>query len=65
MIGFEPDRARAFKKTVQWTVFSEGREALAEQGQIATQYASCHPDHLNLSNQAVSEVFALFENSYF
>ena len=43
MIGFEPDRARAFKKTVQWTVFSEGREALAEQGQIATQYASCHP----------------------
>ena len=34
------DGGTSVNKTVRWTVFSEGREARAEQGQIAKQYAS-------------------------
>ena len=34
------DGGTSVNKTVRWTVFSESREAKAEQGQIAEQYAS-------------------------
>ena len=39
------DGGTSVNKTVRWTVFSEGREAKAEQGQIAEQYASPMAHH--------------------
>ena len=34
-------------------------------GRRGRRFKSCYPDQQNLSNQAVSEVFALFENPHF